>query len=90
MMAMLLTMMMTIHEAVTDVRYLFHKLIQTYVYTMSTSSACWNRGELAIARLRNCGRNSSAMSYACYEEKSGRPSLLATLMYAHGRLHVRR
>ena len=89
MMAMLLTMMM-IHEAVTDVRYLSHKSIQTNVNTMSTSSACWNRGELAIARLRNCGRNSSAMSYACYGEKSGRPSLLATLMYAHGRLHVRR
>ena len=68
----------------------FHILIQTYVYTMSCASACWNRGELAIARLLNCGRNSSAMSYACYDEKSGQPSLLATLMYAHGRLHVRR
>jgi hypothetical protein len=89
MMAMLLTMMM-IHEAVTDVRYLVHKLIQTYVYTLSTSSACWNRDELAIARLRNCGRISSAMSYACYDEKSGQPSLLANLMYADGRLHVRR
>ena len=43
---------------------------------MSTLSACWNRGELAIARLQNCGRNSSAMSYACYDETK-RTAILA-------------
>ena len=89
MMAMLLMMLMMMRGS-DGCAISFHIFIQTYVYTMSSASACWNRGELAIARPRNCGRNSSAMSYACYDEKSGQPSLLTTSMYAHGTLHVRR